>query len=92
MMPPLEHLAIAADHACCIDADHRNTVIPYEVRVSERATTKRIEITPGSVAVVVPFGTPLDGPDGVVPFLHRKRRWVFDSVPRVEREHRALLA
>lgn len=68
-----------------------DTVINYDVRVSDNATRKRIVVTPGSVEVVVPIGTPLDGPEGVVPYVHRKRRWVFDSVRELEQQHRARL-
>jgi predicted metal-dependent hydrolase len=67
------------------------TVIPYDVRESAKATRKRIVVTPNGVQVVVPTGTPLEGPDGVVPYLHRKRRWVFDSVRAVDERHRAVL-
>ena len=68
------------------------TVIPYELRESPTATRKRIVVTPGRVEVVVPVGTPLEGAQGVLPYLHGKRRWVFDSVHEVEAKHRALLA
>lgn len=68
-----------------------NTVIPYEVRESARAARKRIVVTPGRVEVVVPTGTPLDGPEGVLPYLQGKRRWVFNSVREVDEKHRALL-
>ncbi len=69
-----------------------DTVIPYDVRESHKATRKRIVVTPGSVEVVVPVGTPTDGPGGVVPYVHRKRRWVFNSVRDVEERHRAVLS
>lgn len=68
-----------------------NTLIPYLVRESDKATCKKIVVTPGRVEVVVPSGTPLDGPEGVVPYVQRKRRWVFDSVREVEEKHRASL-
>jgi hypothetical protein len=61
------------------------------VRESDKATCKKIVVTPGGVEVVVPSGTPLDGPEGVVPYVQRKRRWVFDSVREVEEKHRASL-
>ncbi|MEQ1566829.1 MAG: SprT family zinc-dependent metalloprotease [Myxococcota bacterium] len=69
-----------------------NTVIPYEVRESDKATRKKIVVTAAGVEVVVPTGTPLDGQDGVVPYVYRKRRWVFDSVREVEEKHRAMLS
>ena len=68
-----------------------NAVIPYAVRESLRASCKRIVVTPAGVEVVVPMGTPLEGPDGVAPYVHRKRRWVFDAVREVDAKHRALL-
>lgn len=68
-----------------------DTAIPYAVRYSERAARRRIVVTPGRVEVVAPVGTPLDGPDGVSGYVHRKRRWVFDSVREVEARHRRLL-
>lgn len=68
-----------------------HTDIPYDVRRSARATRKRVEVTPRGVVVVVPDGTPMDGPDGVAGYVHRKRRWVFDAVREVERRHERLL-
>lgn len=67
------------------------TEIPYEVRISDRATRKRVEVTPDAVTVIVPAGTPSEGPDGVTAFVHAKRRWVFDAVREIEAQHRALL-
>jgi predicted metal-dependent hydrolase len=67
------------------------TVIPYEVRESTEAARMRIVVTPGGVEVVVPAGTPLEGPEGVLAFVQRKRRWVFDSVREIEQKHRASL-
>ncbi|MEM0962271.1 MAG: SprT family zinc-dependent metalloprotease [Bacteroidota bacterium] len=67
------------------------TEIPYEVRYSARATRKRIVVTPGRVEVVAPAGTPLEGSDSVLDYVHRKRRWVFDAVREIEAKHRRLL-
>ncbi len=69
-----------------------DTVIPYDVRISAKATRKRIVVTPGRVEVVVPAGTPMDGAEGVVPYVHRKRRWVFDAVRELEERRLAHLA
>ena len=68
-----------------------NTDIPYEVRYSAQAARKRIVVTPGGVEVVAPLGTPQDGKDGLLAFLGRKRRWVFDAVQEIEEKHRKLL-
>ena len=68
-----------------------NTDIPYEVRFSPQAARKRIVVTPAGVEVVAPVGTPLDGTDGLLAFLHRKRRWLFDAVREIEEKHRKLL-
>ena len=68
-----------------------DTVIPYAVRESNKATCKKIVVTPVGVEVVVPAGTPMDGPEGVIPYVQRKRRWVFDSVREVEKKHHSLL-
>ncbi|MDP2314019.1 MAG: SprT family zinc-dependent metalloprotease [Pseudomonadota bacterium] len=67
------------------------TVIPYTVRESTEAARMRIVVTPGAVEVVAPAGTPLDGPEGVLAFVQRKRRWVFDAVREIEEKHRAAL-
>ncbi|MDX9721250.1 MAG: SprT family zinc-dependent metalloprotease [Myxococcota bacterium] len=64
------------------------TVIPYDVRRSNKAKHKRIVVTPAGVELVVPMGT---NPDGFGPFMQQKRRWVFDSVREIEAKHRALL-
>jgi hypothetical protein len=69
-----------------------DTVIPFNVRASTRARRKRIVVTPGRVEVVVPPGTPADGPDGVRAYVEAKRRWVFDAVREIDERHRALLA
>jgi len=68
-----------------------NTVIPYDVRESRKATHRKIVVTPAGVEVVIPTGSPLDGPEGVGRYVQRKRRWVFDAVREVEEKHRALL-
>ena len=68
-----------------------NTDIPYEVRFSTEATRRRIVVTHQGVEVVAPVGTPLEGSRGLLDYLHRKRRWVFDSVRVVEEKHRRLL-
>ena len=67
------------------------TDIPYRVRFSDPATRKRIVVTPRGVEVIAPTGTPMDGADGLLHFLHRKRRWVFDAVREIEEKHRRLL-
>ena len=67
------------------------TAIPYEVRFSTQATRRRIVVTPGRVEVVAPVGTPLEGSDGLLSYLHRKRRWVFDAVREIEAKHRRVL-
>ena len=68
-----------------------STVIPYEVRFSARAVRKRIVVTPGCVEVIVPTLTPMDGSDGVLAYVERKRRWVFDVVREIDDKHRRLL-
>src|SRR5690606_10468198 len=68
-----------------------DTLIPYGVRYSERASRKRLVVTPAGVEVVAPLGTPLEGDDGVYAFVHRKRRWVFDAARKVNALHRRLL-
>lgn len=73
------HLTIGATH------------IPYQVRESSRATQKKIVVTPAGVEVVVPAGTPLHGPEGVAPYMHQKRRWVFNAVREINEKHQALL-
>ena len=67
------------------------TAIPYAVRQSSKASRKRIVVTPDGVEVVVPAGTPMEGADGVLAYLDRKRRWVFDSVREISEQHRKLL-
>jgi predicted metal-dependent hydrolase len=68
-----------------------STDIPYEVRFSTQAARKRIVVTPAGVEVVAPVGTPLDGADGLLAFLDRKRRWLFDAVREIEEKHQKLL-
>lgn len=68
-----------------------NTVIPYDVRQSSKATHRKIVVTPAGVEVVIPAGSPLEGPQGVGRYVENKRRWVFDAVREVEEKHRALL-
>ena len=68
-----------------------NTDIPYEVRFSSKAARKRIVVTPAGVLVVAPAGTPLDGSNGLQAYVRGRRRWVFDSVRKVEAKHRKLL-
>lgn len=68
-----------------------DTTISYAVRESPRATRKRIVVRPSGVEVIVPTGTPLEGPDGVLAYVDRKRRWLFDSVREVEEQREKLL-
>lgn len=58
--------------------------IPWQLRFSSRAKHKRIVVTPGRVEVVAPTGTPLDGDDSILAYVHEKRRWIYDAVRRVE--------
>ncbi|MEM1054386.1 MAG: SprT family zinc-dependent metalloprotease [Bacteroidota bacterium] len=67
------------------------TDIAYRVRVSPEARRKRIVVTPQGVEVVVPEGTPEAGEGGVREYVHRKRRWVFDSVREIDERYRRLL-
>lgn len=67
------------------------TNIPYEVRFSAQATRRRIVVTPDRVEVIAPVGSPLEGTGGLLSYVHRKRRWVFDSVREIEERHRHLL-
>lgn len=69
-----------------------NTDIPYEVRFSSKATRKRIVVTPAGVEVVAPVGTPWNGSNGLLAYLHGRRRWVFDAVREIEEKNRKLLA
>ena len=67
------------------------TDIPYEVRFSTNASRKRIVVTPEGVEVVAPAGTPWEGVGGILQYLHKKRRWVYDSVREIEAKHEELL-
>ena len=67
------------------------TDIPYEVRFSSRATRKRIVVTPAGVKVVAPAGASWEGSDGLLAYVDRKRRWVFDAVREVGERHCKLL-
>lgn len=68
-----------------------NTPIDYVVRYSERATTQRIVVTPEAVEVIAPKGTPLEGPHGILSFVHEKRRWLYTSVKELEEKQAKLL-
>lgn len=67
------------------------TPIEYMVRYSDRAKTQRIVVTPETVEVIAPRGTPMEGPDGILRFLHEKRRWLYTSVKEVEKKQAKLL-
>lgn len=53
-----------------------NTRIPYEIRHSDKATRKRIIVTPNLVEVVAPSNT---NDAEVIAFVQKKRRWVYDK-------------
>jgi predicted metal-dependent hydrolase len=57
--------------------------IPYEVRHSNRALRKRIEVTPRGVAVVVPEGA---SAAEVERFVESKRRWLHDKTEELREE------
>jgi predicted metal-dependent hydrolase len=76
---------------CRLELQVGETTIPYAVRESPQASRKRIVVRPAGVEVVVPAGTPLEGPDGVLEYVDRKRRWLFDSVREVGAKHEKLL-
>ena len=67
------------------------TVISYVIQESVKARRMKIVVTPGTVSVIVPAGTPTDGPAGITSFVVRKRRWVFDAVRELNARHEALL-
>ena len=67
------------------------TELAYTIRQSTRATRKRLVVTPEGIEAVVPTGTPMEGPDGLLAFLHTKRRWLFDAVREIETKHRKRL-
>ena len=41
--------------------------------------------------MVAPIGTPLEGEDGLLAYVSRKRRWIFDSVREISDKHQKLL-
>lgn len=59
--------------------------IPYSVRVSARASAKRLEVTPTGVLVIAPQGTPASGPGSVGAFLHKKRRALYRAFSELQR-------
>ena len=61
-----------------------DTAIPWRVRYSAKARRKRIVVSTAGVEVVVPAGTPMQGDGGIEAFVHRKRRWIFDAMRRME--------
>jgi predicted metal-dependent hydrolase len=67
------------------------TTIPYTVRESPQARRKRLVVRPSGVEVIVPAGTPLEGPEGVLAYVDRKRRWLFDAVREVDAQREKLL-
>jgi predicted metal-dependent hydrolase len=67
------------------------TKLPYQVRFSSRARNKRIVVKPEETVVIVPKGTPGDGPDGITSYVHSKRRWIFDAVREIAAKQTKLL-
>jgi hypothetical protein len=63
--------------------------ITYDVRRSDRATRKRIEVTPGGVEVIVPETA---SADDVERFVRRKRRWLHDKTDEIREEVERLRA
>lgn len=57
--------------------------IEYEVRRSERAGRKRIEVTPGGVEVIVPADV---AEEDVQRFVDSRRRWLHDKTEEVREE------
>lgn len=57
------------------------TTIPYELRRSRTARQRRVTVTPDRVEVLAPVS---DSDADVEDFLHRKRKWIFDSVRELE--------
>ncbi|MFN2251571.1 MAG: M48 family metallopeptidase [Anaerolineae bacterium] len=53
------------------------TRIDCAVRYSARARRLRVTVKPDGVEVVVPAGTPRDGPRGIDSFLSAKSRWIL---------------
>ena len=68
-----------------------STVLAYFIRESTRAKRKRIVVTPGKVEVVVPIGTPLEGPRGTLAYVDQRRRWIFNAAREIDDRHQALL-
>jgi hypothetical protein len=58
-------------------------VIEYDLQRSERARRKRIEVTPGSVEVIVPPGA---APEEIEAFVRSKRRWLVDKTDELREE------
>lgn len=63
--------------------------IEYHVRESGRATRKRIEVTPGSVEVIVPEGS---SPKDVRLFVDSRRRWLHNKTEEIREEVEKLRA
>lgn len=63
--------------------------IEYEVRRSERAGRKRIEVTPGGVDVIVPVDA---SSEDVERFVQSKRRWLHDKTEEIQEEVERLKA
>lgn len=56
------------------------TDIPYTITHSTRARRQRIVVTSGAVEVIAPEGTT---DEQVADFMHKRRRWVFDTRSRM---------
>lgn len=63
--------------------------IEYSVRRSDRATRKRIEVTPGGVEVIAPE---TDSDDEIRTFVRARRRWLHDRTEEVEEKAARLRA
>lgn len=63
--------------------------IEYRVRESERASRKRIEVTPGGVEVIVPEDST---PEDIQRFVDSRRRWLHDKTEEIREEVRTLKA
>lgn len=63
--------------------------IEYSVRRSDRATRKRIEVTPGAVEVIAPEG---ESDEEIHAFVRARRRWLHDRTEEVEEEAARLRA
>ncbi|RAL20901.1 metal-dependent hydrolase [Lujinxingia litoralis] len=61
------------------------STIPYSVRLSARATKKRLEITPTGVVVIAPQDTPASGPGSVEAFLLQNRRALYQAYSELQR-------